>query len=207
MIHLAVKKARLDNRSDIDFTLQPIRTFPGHPFLLEAVGQQQGVLLDPESFFFCSVRVKGLDKSGFSEQEPKMMDRFELFLQGGIGVNGEISGNEGEIRALADLFFEKITDRPTMVVVPDAGCFKAGERHKLSRKEFIFRFTVRGVMGQNYEYLIPLNQNKISMTKVYCQSIFLIVLWVYRLRRTVSVMANGDDYGYPVSKSKISNIE
>jgi len=88
--------------------------------LFQAVGELQAVAVQDEGLFLGSFGVQRSDEAGFPEKELKVFDLIKVAAECVVGVNGEISGDDGESGAGLNPGFEKISDDTTSVIIPYA---------------------------------------------------------------------------------------
>jgi len=119
VIELAVEEVAPPDGADADLLPDPVRALPGYGFLAQTVPQLQLFLLDPIGLRLRSVRIQAFYETGFAEEEAEPGDLFKRLSKPGIGVDGEIGGDDREVRVLPDVFPEKVTDATSSPVVPD----------------------------------------------------------------------------------------
>ncbi|MEI6176868.1 MAG: hypothetical protein WCS43_08250 [Verrucomicrobiota bacterium] len=65
--------------------------------MLELVGEIQAVCINEEGFLLGFARIKSVDERRIAEEEIEMVNAVERVLEGVVGVNGEIGGNDGKL--------------------------------------------------------------------------------------------------------------
>jgi len=93
----------------------------------QAVSKVQALAVEDERLLLGLVRVQRGDEARLAKEEIQVLNPVEVALEGFVGVNSEVGGNNRKPRAGPQLGFEKISDVATSVVVPDArvcrGCW------------------------------------------------------------------------------------
>jgi hypothetical protein len=67
------------------------------------------------------LRVQRAEEAGFAEEKVQVLDPVERLLECVVGVDGEISRNDGQPGARLNARLEEIGDRTASVIIPDAG--------------------------------------------------------------------------------------
>ena len=126
VIHLAVQELCVPNGTDFHFLAYPVGTIAGDALLLQDVGELQTGAINDEGFLFRFVGVERCDETRLAKEEIEMLDLVELVLEGFVGVNCKVGGNDREPRAGLQLGLEKISNIATSVVVSDARVYRGG---------------------------------------------------------------------------------
>ena len=115
-----MQETRLDDGSDINLLLQPLRAFLGDTLLREPIRESQGVVFNSKGLLLGLFRVKRLDEARFAEKESEAINPIELVFEGGVGVDSKIRRDKGQVCTGADTLAQEVADVATPVVIPDS---------------------------------------------------------------------------------------
>lgn len=119
MVHFAMQEVGPLDGLDVHLALDPIGALLGDALLLELIGQFQSGRVDHEGLLLGLARVESVNKGRLAEQEIKVADTVQGFLERVIGVNSEIGGNDRQMRVVLDFRAQEISHGAARVIITD----------------------------------------------------------------------------------------